>query len=212
MGIILDIIVAIVLVLSIFLGFKKGLIGVVFNFCALIIAIVVTAVLFNPVTKLVIDNTDFDDNIKNTIIENGMLTKEEINEDDKSIDNLIQQYVTNGIKDAANNTIEKNAGIVAEKIVSVGVAICLFIVVRIGLILLKFLAEGLAELPIIKQFNEIGGLFYGLLRGIIVIYGLFALCFFIVSLTNSEVILNTINTSILSKFIYENNIILKIFF
>ncbi len=211
-GLILDLVILIILGLSIFLGYKKGLIGVIFSLCAVIISIILTAILCKPVTDLVIKNTEIDDNIKNTIIENGLLEKNENKEDDKSINAYIEKYITNTIKDGVNNTIENNAQIIAEKVVAIGVIICLFIVLRILLILIKFIAEGIAELPVVKQFNKLGGVLYGILRGLIVIYLLFAICFFVVSISNSEFVTNAINTSYLSKFLYNNNIILNLIF
>ena len=211
-GLILDLVILAVLCLSIFLGYKKGLIGVIFSLCAVIIAIVLTAIFAKPVTDLVIKNTQIDDNIKNAIIDNGLINKNEEKSEENSINGYIEKYITNSIKDGVNNTIEKNAQIVSEKVVAIGVVICLFIVLRILLILIKFIAEGIAELPVVKQFNEVGGLLYGLLRGLIVIYVFFAICFFIVSISNSEIITTAIDTSIISKFLYNNNIILSIIF
>lgn len=211
-GIILDLIILAVLGLSIFLGHKKGLIGVVFNLCALVVAIIVTAILYNPVTTLVINNTQIDDNIKTTIIEKGMLEKNAENgENEKSLTENIETHVTNTVKDGVNNAVEKSAGVIAEKVVAIGVAIALFIVVRIGLIFVKFIAEGLAELPIIKQFNKLGGTAYGILRGIIIVYAFFAICYFIINMTGSEFMTNMINTSLISKYLYAHNLILAIF-
>ena len=212
MGIIVDVIIVVLLAISIFLGYKKGLIGVVFSLCAMLLAIIITVVLYNPVTDLVIKNTEIDENIKTAIIENGILEKSETDENDKSINAYIKKYVTNNLKDGVNNTIENTAGVISEKVVSVGVAIALFIVVRIALLLLKFVAEGIAELPIVKQFNEIGGLAYGVVRGILVIYILLAICFFILSIKNIEPISNAIDASYIGKYLYNNNIILNIFF
>ena len=62
----------------VFFGYKKGLIGVAFNLCAFLVAIIVTWILYNPVTNLVINNTEIDDGIKNAIIEKGvMVVKQE---------------------------------------------------------------------------------------------------------------------------------------
>ena len=211
-GLILDLILLAVLGLSIFLGYKKGLIGVIFSLCAVILAIFLSAILCKPVTDLVIKNTELDDNIKNAIIQNGILQKDENAGKDQSINGYIEKYVTNAIKDGVNNTIESNAQAVAEKVVAIIVAVGLFIVLRILLILIKFIAEGIAELPVVKQFNKLGGIIYGILRGLIVIYVFLAICFFIVSISNSGFITNMIDTSILSEFLYNNNIILSIIF
>ena len=86
-----------------------------------------------------------------------------------------------------------------EKIVAIGVAIVLFIIVRLALILLKFIAEAIAKLPIIKQCNKAGGLVYGAIRGMFVIYIFLAILFLVMSVNNSGTIAKMINSSIISK-------------
>ena len=213
MGIFLDIIVLVILALSIFLGYKKGLINVIFNLCAFVIAIVVTWILYTPVSNLVIENTQLDENIKNTIIEKGVTSEEgEITEEETGIGKFVKEYVSKTSNNAKNEVVKNSANIIAEKTVAIIVAIALFIVVRIALFLLKFIANGLAELPIVKQFNEAGGILYGTIRGVFVIYVLFAICFIVMSVNNIEAVSNTIESSVISEFIYYHNIILDIIF
>ena len=216
MGIVIDIIVLAILALSIFLGYKKGLINVVFNLCAFLVAFILTWILFTPVSNLIINNTEFDDNIKNTIIEKGVVedenTPDTTTEEQKGINKVIDNYVSKTVNDAKNNVVKSTAQIIAEKIVAIVVAIGLFLVIRIALIFVKFIANGLAELPLIKQFNKAGGLIYGIIRGCLVIYVLFAICFIIMSINNVEAISTAIDASFISKFIYNNNIILDIIF
>ncbi len=206
MGIILDLVILAIIILSIIMGYKKGLISVVFNLCAFILALIITWILYTPVTNLVINKTQIDDNIKNAIIENGVI--EQASEEENAIDKYIQKYVS----ETANKAIESTAGVIAEKVVAIGVAIVLFIVVRLALILLKFIANGIASLPIIKQFNKLGGTVYGILRGFLVVYALLAIMFFIVSVRNNETITNAVESSIITKTLYTNNIILNIIF
>ena len=215
MGIVLDLILILSLALSIFFGYKKGLIGVAFNLCAFIVAIVITWILFNPVTNLVINNTEIDDGIKNAIIEKGVIKPEE-NEEKKNegnkVDEYIKQYITTPVTETTNNVVEETAKTISEKLVAIGVAIVLFIIVRIALILLKFVAEAIAKLPIIKQFNKAGGLIYGAIRGMFLIYIFLAILFLVMSVNNSGTIANMINSSIISKVLYENNLLLNIIF
>ena len=218
MGIVLDIIVLVILGLSIFFGYKRGLIGVAFNLCAFFAAIIITWILYTPITNLVINNTQIDEGIKSAIIEKGLIKTE--NEDSKKSDNkeenpvneYIQKYVTTPATDTANEAITNVAGVVSEKVVAIGVAIVLFIVVRIALILLKFLANMIAEIPIIKQCNEVGGIIYGVVTGLFIIYVLLAVLFFVMSVNNSGTVAEMINTSIISKFLYTHNLILNILF
>ena len=213
MGIVLDVIILAILALSIFMGYKKGLIGVILKLFAFVIAIVVTWILFTPVSNLIINNTNLDDNIKNIIIEKGVVEQKQNEEkNDNDVGSFVQEYVSKSVNDKKNEMVKSSADIIAEKTVAIIVAIGLFIVVRIALILLKFIAEGIAELPIIKQFNELGGTIYGIIRGLFVIYTILAICFVIMSINNIEFLSNLINTSILSKFLYEHNFILDIIF
>lgn len=212
MGIILDVVLLAVLLLSIFMGYKKGLIKVVFNLCAFLVAIIITWVLYTPVTNLVLEHTDFDENIKEIIVEKGVIKVDEKDEKDDTVSGYIKEYVTVPATGKANDAIEKAATVVSEKVVAIVVAIALFIVVRLLLILVSFLADALAKLPLIKQCNKAGGIVYGVIRGMFIIYIVLAILFFIMSVNNSGVIADTINSSIVSKYLYAHNIILDIIF
>ena len=214
MGIVLDIVLLAIFILSVFIGYKKGLIGVVFNLCAFLVSIVLTWILFTPVSNIIIKNTTVDDNIKNVIIEKGVIVIDENDKEseDNQINKYIQEYVSKPIKNTANNAIEETATIISQKVIAIGVAIGLFIVIRIALIFLKFIAEGISNLPIIKQCNKAGGILYGVLRGIFIVYIVLAILFFIMSINNAGVIAETINSSIISKYLYTHNIILDLIF
>lgn len=210
MGIILDLVLIAILILSIIFGYKRGLINVAFNVCAFIVALVITFILYNPITNLVINNTQIDETIKSAIIENNLLKTSDDNQTkDKDV---LNKYVEKYVTDTANDALDSSARIVAEKIVGIMVAIILFIVVRILLILTRFIADGIASLPIIKQFNKLGGLLYGILSGLIIIYGILAILFFVISINNTGMVADAVNTSILSKFLSTHNIILNIIF
>jgi len=213
MGIVLDIVLISIFALSIFLGYRKGLIKVAFNLCAFILAILITWILYTPVTNLVLEHTNFDEGIKSSIIEKGVIKVErDEKNDDNSINNYINQYVTEPATSKANEAVEETAKVVSEKVVAIGVAIALFIVVRVVLLLLSFIADMIAKLPIIKQFNKGGGIIYGVIRGIFIIYTILAIMFFVMSVNNSGLVANAIDSSILSKFLYTHNIILDIIF
>lgn len=213
MGIALDIVLATILVLSIVLGYRKGLIKVAFNLCAFILAIIITWALYTPVTNLVLQHTDFDENIKNVIVEKGVIQVEEEKKDDKNaVSKYIEEYVTVPATDKANEAIEKTAEVVSEKVIAIIVAIGLFIVVRLVLLLLSFVADVIAKLPIIKQFNKAGGVIYGVIRGFFIIYVILAIMFLVMSINNSGLIADSINSSIISKYLYAHNLILDIVF
>lgn len=208
MGIILDIIIICVILLSTILGYRKGLINVIFNLCAFLMALIITIVLYNPITNFVIANTEFDNKIESIIIEKG-ITDEEENSTEGSV---IDEYISQAVNNTKNDIVKSTSTIIAQKTVGICVAIVLFITIRILLIFIKFIFNGIAKLPIINQLNKVGGFGYGLLRGAVLVYAILAVVFLIVSINNSNTIVNAIDTSVIAKILYSNNLILKIIF
>ena len=213
MGIILDLIILAIFILSVFVGYKKGLASAIFNLLAFAISLVITVILYTPISNGVINNTEFDDNIKNAIIENVTIETSEGENVEVDEENIIsmyfQKYVTDNVAEITNELVEEEAGIIAEKIVRVCVAIVLFMVVRLAMILLKFVIGGAVNLPIIKQFDKLGGTIYGILVGLILIYIILTILFFIVSVNSNQTIINAIDSSFITKILYENNFILE---
>ena len=191
MGIVLDLIIVLLLVINIIIGYKKGLVEVVFNICAFIIALVVALILYKPVSNIVIKNTNIYGKIRETIVNNN-------NEEEQSI-----------VKDVQNKTKEQLADVISIKAVNIIVAIVLFIIARIAVILLKTVLEGIAELPIIKQFNQIGGIGYGILKGFLLIYILVTLLFFVNAIVGNNKVSAVVEESFITNVLYENNIIVK---
>ena len=206
MSILIDVILIAIIALCAFIGYKQGLIKAAIKIAAFLIAIIVALILYKPVSGFIINNTKIDDNIKNTMIEK--ITPEGMNKNDKvtSTANISQKIV-----DTTNNSIENIAETLTNKIIEVVVLLLLFIIVRIILIFITALADLIAKLPILKQFNETGGLIYGIIKGLIIIYvllGILLLCEPLIGNSLADVI----NSSIITKLIYNNNILVNIIF
>lgn len=214
MGIILDIILIALIALSIFLGYKKGLIKLAVKLFAFVIAVVVTLVLYKPVSNLIIEKTELDDNIKKVIIENGTQEIEENNGEIKEDGFMayMQDYVGDTIAEAQNDIVTSVAEVVSVKAINLIAIIGIFVVTRVALILLTFISDIITKLPIIKQFNKLGGTVYGVLRGLLIVYFVLAIAFLVVSATGNNAIISAIDGSIVTKFMYTNNILLNIIF
>ena len=208
MGILIDIVVISILLLNIIMGYKKGLINVIFSICAFLIAIVITLVLYKPVSNIIIENTDIKQNIKTMIINNK---KEEQTQEKKQ--NNIYTYIENAAQNVAaeakDKAVETMAETIATKAIEIITCVILFILTRIILIVLKFLTKTIEHLPIIKQCNEIGGLIYGILKGLIIIYLILTVMFLVISIRENGTIANAIEQSYVTKFFYNNNIIVN---
>ena len=208
MSVIIDIIVILLIALFTFIGYKQGLVKAAIRLLSFFIAIVVALILYKPISNAIIDNTSIDDNIKNTIIEK---IKPEGVEQDEPIEIEEQTGITNKIIGETNNTIEQIANTFAIKLIEVCVLILIFIVIKIILRFITALADLIAKLPILKQANKLGGTVYGLIRGIFIVYVILAIIYLVSPLMKNDVS-NTINDSLITKQIYNNNILLNIIF
>lgn len=193
MGIIIDIILIAIVLISAFLGYKKGLVKLGAKLFAGIIAIIVTIVIYKPVSGIIINNTTIDEKIENAIIQNATNF---INENDK-----MQNGITENVE---KNILPEQARNLSKNVVYVITALVLFVVVKIILSIVISLMDFVANLPILKQFNEMGGIIYGMVRGGLIV----CICILLMGVyvkMNPESTLNiNIQNSYITKIIYEN--------
>ena len=194
MGIIIDLILIAIILVSAFLGYKKGLVKLGAKLFAGIIAIVLTLILYRPVSGAIIKNTPIVEKIKNVIIENS---SNFVNQDNKD---KVSTQITNQVK---NEILPAEAENIAKSIVYAVTSIVLFLVVKIILSIVISLIDGIARLPILKQFNEVGGLAYGLARGALIVCILILLMGVYAKVKPENNLNENIEKSNITKIIYE---------
>lgn len=213
MGIILDIILVAIIALNIFIGYKKGLVKLAVGLIAVAAAIILALILYKPVSNLIIENTEIDENIEQAIINNFSGDTQE-NEEVRyvSVLDYLQKYVDDAVNKTQTEIVTQTAGMMAVKIINVVVLIGIFIIVRAVLVLLTFISDIITSLPILKQFNEVGGILYGAIKALLIIYVVLAIVFLIICYTNNSTISEAINSSYITRFFYDHNLLLNIIF
>ena len=208
MNLIADIIIVLILATCIFFGVKRGLTGVIVKLLSIVISLILSLILFKPVSALIIDHTNiYNDLVTN--IESSLNSKENMSEEEKSaepniiIDSINKQMDT--VKDNANDVIARS---IAEVIINLMVIIILFILINIIMFFLKFIFGAIASLPIIKQLYKLGGFIYGIIEGLIIVYVVLA----ILSFVNIQEVQLAIKTSYIASILYNNNLLLMLFF
>lgn len=193
MGIIIDLIIIGIIVLSAFLGYKKGLVKLGARLFAGIIAIILTLIVYKPTAEMIIEHTTLDEKIENVILENTPnFSGENTQLSNTMIDSLENEIIPKETKNISRNIVYAITGIV------------LFIVVKLVLSIVISLMDFVASLPILKQFNEVGGIIYGLIRGVLIV-GICILLMGVVTKLNPESSLNEkIDNSYITKIIYNN--------
>ena len=228
MNIVVDIIIVATIALSIFLGYKKGLIGVILKILSFFIALILAFMLYKPVSTYIINNTEIDDKIQISIeealsssdIENMANDKiEEGGEELQAQTNMpsvITDYIGAQVKNAAESAQDEVAKVVARNVTSTiihGISLIgIFLVTKVILMFLKIFADAIAKIPLIKQVNKAGGIMYGVLRGFFVVYLALAIISLISPMITKTPLLTEIDNSMLGSAMYNNNLILKMFF
>lgn len=212
MGIIFDIILIAIVALNIFICYKKGLVKLAVGLIAVLVSIILAVILYKPVSNLIIEKTQINENIRDAIIEN--FTSEENTEENKDdgFMKYIESYVDDTVNKTRNEIVIEASETIAVKVINICVMLGIFIIARVILILLTFVADIITGLPILKQFNEIGGVLYGIIKSLLIIYVILAILFFIVYITGNTTISDAIANSFITKFFYEHNLLLTIIF
>lgn len=203
MNYLIDLILIAIIALFTFIGYRKGLIKVAFGLVSFILALVISIALYKPISNFIINYTPLDDKIETTIserINSSSTSSEETN-------NIIGNFYSN-IKTTTTTAVADG---ISKTIINIGCIIIVFIISNIILLFFKFSGDLIAKLPLIKQLNNAGGFIYGLLKGFIVIYLLLALIAIISPIVDINNLVNTINKSIITNIMYNNNIIFILF-
>ncbi len=220
MSIIIDAIVIGILILCIAIGYRKGLTGSLLKIISFVLALVIAFVLFKPVSTFIIDKTNWDENleqgIRDTILSSDKQEELSSQEENKNMPEVMINYINKTVEEAGNEAKEAVADATARQvaimIINSGVWFALFLVSRIVLIFVRGLANIITNLPIIKQFDKLGGIIYGLVEAFIIIYGILAVLSFASPVVSGTGILEAVQKSFIGSVMYNNNLLLKLIF
>ena len=213
MGIILDVIIVAVIALNVYLCYRKGLVNLAVGLIAVVAAIILSVIFYKPITNLVVEKTGFDEMLENTIIET--FTPEGANAGQVryvGILSFLETEIGNAVNETENDVMYETAGAMAEKVINLIVFIGIFTAVRVALFALTFVADAITSLPILKQLDDVGGIIYGLVKALLIVYVALAIASVIVSFTASTAVTDIIESSYVTKFFYNNNLLLNLIF
>lgn len=100
------------------------------------------------------------------------------------------------------------SGELAKMVIDIISLILLYILIRIALIFLKFILQGIAKLPLFRQIDKLGGFGLGAVEGLLTIYVLFAVLMLFNASPQFKNIFETIDNSLIARFFYQHNFII----
>lgn len=204
MALLIDFIIVGIILLFTFIGYKRGLVKIAFSLCTFVIALIISLILYKPISTLVINNTEIDEKIENTIIEKilpeGVSQTEEIE--------LKEEDVYHAILKGNKHSIQSIAETFSTKIIESIVMLLIFIIAKIVLRFVTLLADLIAKLPLLNSFNHLGGIIFGFFQGCLIVLVVFALISLFTPMIE-ESLINNINNSKIGSKIYNHNILIN---
>ena len=217
-GILIDLIIVSILISSSYWGYRRGLVTVLFKVLLFIVSLLIVFLLYKPVSNSIIDNSQLDewlstairDSLDGTAVKDGTLLEASESNISTAVVDLINSFITEALKKSSVDPVGYVSINLAYFMIRVGTMLGLLIISRFLLIFVRFAAELIGNLPIIKMFNKSGGLIYGILKGFLTIYVILAVISVISPLINNWGITSAIQDSTLGNKMYNNNIILNL--
>ena len=223
-----DLLVIAIIVVFGFVGIKNGFIYSIFKLVSFFVAAILS-VKFYPLLSNIIDKTSIFTNIKSGILKNLLLQKEAqagiVNHGAQTaagtvVDGLkLPEFLKEAIKGqlAKENIVglldlsaimDKISDVLTHVVIDILSLLLLYIAIRIALVFLRFILQGIAKLPVFKQMDKLGGFAFGAIEGLLTVYIVFAFLMLFVSAPAFKGFYEAVETSAISKFFYQNNLIM----
>jgi uncharacterized membrane protein required for colicin V production len=224
------VVVGIILLLGI-VGMIRGFIHTSFKIASFIVSLIV-AIKFYPVVSELLKKTSVFTKINEWILKSLLTQKEAVTAstasqtqqdttvkliDGLNLPDFLKGNLSGGTADMTgltdlSDTMGTVSMSISNLIISIIGFILLFIAVRLVFMLIRYILEGLAKLPVLKQADKLGGFAFGIVQGLLIVY---MACAVLMLFNSSPVftgIFAAIEDSTVAKFFYENNLIVKLMF
>lgn len=200
---ILDIVLVALIAIGAISGNRKGLVGIIVGFAALILSIILAFAFQSVVADALYDSgaglrvKEMAQTNMQKMIDNGESV------DDSFYGSIIASAIT-------KDTIPQSAEIVSRFVMKGLSFILIFLIVRIICYILQMILNIVFNLPILSSINGIGGTIVGIISVLIKVWVVLAIVSFITPLPMFEGISNYIDNTFLLKALYDNNLLVGI--
>jgi uncharacterized membrane protein required for colicin V production len=122
-------------------------------------------------------------------------------------DTLISKFPNPSQLIDIKSIMDKISGELASVVISVISMVLLYIIIRIGLVFVRFILQGLAKLPIFKQVDKLGGFAFGGVEGLLTVYILCAVLMLFNASAQFKPVFQAVDSSVIAKWFYQHNFI-----
>ncbi|NMB33914.1 MAG: CvpA family protein [Clostridium sp.] len=227
----IDLVVIIIIVGLGVVGLKKGLVYSLFKLVSFFISAIIAVKLY-PLISKILSGTKLFSIIKSGIFNKLMVEQQTSSPGLGSSAKVTAQSIIEGLKlpGFAKGMLESNiaqkipdvtelisitevmdsiSDLLAGAVIDILALIVVFILIKIGLNFAERILKGITVLPLIKQVDKVGGLAFGALQGILIVYIVFVVMMAFSALPQFSGILNAIESSKVARTFYQNNFIIN---
>jgi len=97
----------------------------------------------------------------------------------------------------------------ARIVISIISLVLLYLAVRIALVFVRFILQGIAKLPVFRQMDKLGGFAFGAVEGLLTIYILCAVLMLLNTAPWFKPVFEAIGNSSIASFFYQDNFIIN---
>lgn len=219
----IDICIFAVLAINSAIGYYQGFIISVFSLAGIIISYFVARLYYPIIAQIILNNQVIYDKLR-SFVDKRLYSMFEGNTDafssvslyeglnlPKPLLDLISKSPRVGsyASEISENAIDIMSEALTGIFVDVISLIIAFIIARIAIMLIVRVLSLFSELPLLKQFNKILGLGFGLIKGVLIILIVFAILTPFISVSPNGLLAEGIFGSEVGYYLYDNNILLK---
>ncbi len=192
-----DVAIIAIMVIATIKGYLDGLVVSLLNVTGIVVAIIAAKLYFRELAGYIITNTQLYDKLY-AFISKGI-------EKNNAMGTLFNTVVETG----SHGGLDNAASAVSTVIIYILSILAIYFAVRLAFTIILHFLNALVELPVLKQFNRLGGIVIGFAKGILGIMILFALCLPLTQIFSIEWLTAAINQSSLAVYFCQYNFIIS---
>lgn len=202
----IDILTAAIFVIFIFIGYKKGLLRSLYGIAALAASIIIAYLLY-PYIKDIINGSQIGIGVRNLVrtkyVEPGVLSQ---SLDTTDLPDYMRSMVSTG-RIGLENALTGFFSNLALNLISF---LTVFVITRLLICIVGRILHIISRLPFIRLLDRTGGIIFGIVEALLVLYLVFAVIYAAAPLRDNPTAKAYISNSTLTKTMYENNPLVKL--
>jgi len=207
-----DGIIIAVLIISTLRGYIDGFVVALMNVAALITSIIAARLYFADLARYLVENTALYEKVYQAVLEalkNSSPVLRGPGPEEQGLPEVFHSLIPNmlPVPAAQDYALSGIAQAVSGIIINLFSIVLIFIAVRIAFVIITMTLNSLVKLPVLKQFNKLGGVVAGFAKGIVGLMLAFALVIPVTAVFPAEGLLRGIEGSAAAVYFFRYNLI-----